>query len=110
MKLSDAAPIAWLAETAALRSPRGTRISGAVAALWDARPEMVADPELVSQVRRAVEGATADRIDKLSPRPTTPWDATAAGVSAIVSKPFLLKDLFWQVEQLAFPAHPSKPD
>jgi CheY-like chemotaxis protein len=106
--LSDAAQARGY-ETAALRSPRGAQISGAVATLWDARPEIIANPELVSQVRRVVAGTPLIALTSF-PRAEHVASAKAAGVAAIVSKPFLLKDLFWQVEQLAFPDRQAKRD
>ena len=93
-------------KTAVLRSPRGGQISGAVAALWDTRPEAVADPATVGEVQAAVDGAPLIALVNF-PRPELVTLAKAAGVSAIVSKPLLLTDLFWQVEQLAQQESPT---
>jgi hypothetical protein len=95
-------------ETVALRSPRGAQISGAVAALWDARAELVASPALVSEILAAVEGAPLIALVSF-PRADVVARAKAAGVSAIVSKPLLLTDLFWQVEQLTQPGCLKEP-
>ncbi|HTU27541.1 MAG TPA: hypothetical protein VMF30_19180 [Pirellulales bacterium] len=72
----------------------------AAAVLWDARAEEAGRSELVERLRRATEGAAVVALLGF-PRPDEIERATAAGVAAVVSKPFLLADLAWQLDRVA---------
>lgn len=96
--LSDAARARGY-ETVSLRSVQGAAVQGAAAALWDTRPETAADRHAVREVLSAVGHAPLIAIAGF-PRPEDVERARAAGVAAVVSKPLLVRDLFWQLEQL----------
>jgi CheY-like chemotaxis protein len=75
-------------------------VSGAMAILWDTFAERAADPEEVRRNRR--DAADAPLIAILGfPRVEEIQRALAAGVHAVLSKPFRLDDLFWQLDQVA---------
>jgi CheY-like chemotaxis protein len=77
-----------------------TAVSGALAILWDTFAERAADPSEVHRIRR--DAGDAPLIAILGfPRVEEIQRAFAAGVHSVVSKPFRLEDLFWQLDQIA---------
>jgi hypothetical protein len=96
--LCDACPArgfagVWLPEG------RGPYLAGARAAVWDAPPDSENWAEQLANVGRDLKGtpivalASFPRIDDVD-------RLRAAGVAAVVSKPFWWDDLFWQLERL----------
>lgn len=86
-------------QTVSLRAAQGSAVRGAKAAIWDARPEEISDARAVRVVLEAVGQAPLVAITGF-PRPEDIERAQAAGVAAVLSKPLVLRDLFWQLEQL----------
>jgi CheY-like chemotaxis protein len=79
---------------------RGTSVAaGATAALWDTTPEAVSDPAVAARVLTLVDHAPVVALAGF-PRVGNVARALAAGVSAVIAKPYLLDDLFSQIEQL----------
>jgi CheY-like chemotaxis protein len=79
-----------------LRDARGVAIPGLSAAVWDATGAMAADPTIIAGLNRCF--GTVPLIALLGfPRADEIAAAKAAGVAAVVSKPFLLEDLHWQL-------------
>ncbi|HEX4146360.1 MAG TPA: hypothetical protein VHY91_22860 [Pirellulales bacterium] len=71
----------------------------AAALLWDTQADRAAHTNTVESLRRAGGGAPVVALWGF-PRPAEIERAHAAGVAAVVSKPFLLADLDWQLETL----------
>jgi CheY-like chemotaxis protein len=81
---------------------RETPASGELAAaamLWDTQADRAARADTVENLRRGSGGAPIVALLGF-PRPEQIERARAAGVAAVVSKPFLLADLDWQLEML----------
>lgn len=85
---------------------RGTYLAGVRAAIWDAPPAIESWAQELANVGRDLKGAPIIALAGF-PRKEDIERLCAAGASAVVSKPFLLDDLFWQVERLGAPANGS---
>ena len=80
------------------REPPASGELAAVALLWDTRPDLAARTDVVESLRRAGRGAPIVALLGF-PRPEQIERARAAGVAAVISKPFLLADLDWQLRR-----------
>jgi hypothetical protein len=78
---------------------RGTYLAGVQAAIWDAPPAVDSWAGTLANVRRDLKGAPIIALANF-PRVEDIERLRAAGAAAVVSKPFWLDDLFWQVERL----------
>jgi len=78
---------------------RGTYLAGVRAAIWDALPAVESWAGALANVRRDLKGAPIIALANF-PRIEDVERLRAAGAAAVVSKPFWLDDLFWQVERL----------
>jgi hypothetical protein len=80
----------------------GERFNAATAsvALWDTSIERACDGVLVEQVEDMAGGAPVVAMVGF-PRPGDESRATQAGIAALVSKPFQIRDLLWQVARVA---------
>jgi hypothetical protein len=78
---------------------RGTYLAGVRVAIWDAPPAVESWAETLATVQRDLKGAPIIALASF-PRIEEIARLRAAGAAAVVSKPFWLDDLFWQVEQL----------
>jgi len=67
--------------------------------LWDATPEQIGDPAAVQIVREACGAGPLVAVVGFV-RPDDCRLAAAAGVAAVVTKPYLIHDLLWQLAQL----------
>lgn len=70
-----------------------------MAVLWDTVAEDCADAARVGELSRSAGSAPIIALLNF-PRIEEVVRAHAAGVSAVVSKPFLIDELFWQLNQL----------
>ena len=67
--------------------------------LWDATPEQVADPAAIRKVREACGSGPVVAVVGFV-RPDECRRAAEAGVAAVVTKPYLIHDLLWQLAHL----------
>jgi CheY-like chemotaxis protein len=81
------------------REPPASGKLAAAALLWDTQSDRAARADVVESLRRAGGGATIVALLGF-PRPEEIERAKAAGVAAVISKPFLLADLDWQLATL----------
>jgi CheY-like chemotaxis protein len=79
---------------------------GALAVVWDAQGDRMKDREQVANVRARAGGAPVLALVGF-PRVDDFRAAAEAGVAAVISKPFLVHDLVWHLDQVAAanPAH-----
>jgi hypothetical protein len=100
--LSDACR-SWGYATLALRPGlptfRAARARGAVAVLWDAAPDEVADRRLVNSLAAQFAGAEIFALLDF-PREEDFAAARSTGVTAVIGKPLRLRDLWSQIERL----------
>jgi DNA-binding NtrC family response regulator len=87
-------------QTVVLRDPKAATISDAMAVVWDTSAADATDPSRVTDLQRRFADAKILAIWGF-PRADEIARAQTAGVTAVVSKPFLLADLIWQIDQLA---------
>ena len=73
-------------------------VRGATALVWDTTVQGARDAGRVEQLRRATDGAPIIALLGF-PRPDDVCRALEAGVAAVISKPFLLGDLFLRVAE-----------
>jgi CheY-like chemotaxis protein len=66
--------------------------------VWDATPERLHDEVAVARLKRLTREAPIVAVVGF-PRADDVRRARQAGVSAVVSKPYLVRDLLWQLEQ-----------
>jgi hypothetical protein len=78
---------------------RATYMAGVRAAIWDAPPAIESWAGLLANLDRDLKGTPVIALASF-PRIEDIDRLRAAGAAAVVSKPFWLDDLFWQVEQL----------
>ncbi len=78
---------------------------GARAVIWDTTPERLSDEVAVAQLNRLARGAPIVAVVGF-PRADDILRAKQSGVAAVVSKPYLVRDLLWQLEQ-AVSSHAS---
>jgi CheY-like chemotaxis protein len=71
-------------------------VTGARAVLWDTSVDCAADGRRVRSLRQAAGGAPLLALLGF-PRADDVRQAYGAGVAAVISKPFLLRDLLWQL-------------
>jgi len=99
----------WLAAAAPMRGyqpvcvepiPGRVRANGVAAALWDASQFHEEQAESLQAFVRSLGNAPLIALLNF-PRAEDYLRALAAGAAAIISKPLLLSDLFWQLDQLA---------
>ncbi len=76
--------------------------AGALAVVWDTTPERLDDDGAVTRWKR-LTGARAIVAVVGFPRADDVHRARQTGISAVVSKPYLARDLLWQVEQAVAP-------
>jgi CheY-like chemotaxis protein len=72
--------------------------AAALAVVWDATPERLHDEVAVARLKRLTREAPIVAVVGF-PRADDVRRARQAGVSAVVSKPYLVRDLLWQLEQ-----------
>jgi DNA-binding NarL/FixJ family response regulator len=83
-----------------LREPRWARaVDARTIVVWDTLGELAADPAAVRQLNLRFGRAPIVALCGF-PRPDEVRRARAAGVRAVVSKPFLLADLEWQLAEV----------
>jgi hypothetical protein len=81
------------------RGPSLSHIAGVRAAIWDAQSSSAAEAHEMNRWWTALAGVpTVALLD--FPRAEDRECFLEAGAAAIVSKPFWLDDIFWQIEQL----------
>jgi hypothetical protein len=82
-----------------VREPSMSHIAGIRAGVWNATTSSAGEAQEMNRWRAALGGVpTAALID--FPRIEDRQRFLEAGAAAIVSKPFWLDDVFWQIEQL----------
>jgi CheY-like chemotaxis protein len=69
------------------------------AALWDTSPDAASNAAAVRRVLAVVDGAPLLALIGF-PRAGDVALARAAGVAAVIAKPYLLDDVFWRLERL----------
>jgi len=83
-----------------LRERQSVRIEGATAAIFDARASSEDEMSRLARLRDRL-GPTVPIVALLDfPRVEDRDRALAAGATAVLAKPLLLDDLFWQLDQL----------
>lgn len=85
--------------TIAVRAARGVTICGAAAALWDTTAEQATNVETVAAMQHSCGGAPLIALLNFPCAPDIAA-AQAAGVPAVLSKPWLLDDLYWQLDRV----------
>ena len=70
----------------------------AAAIVWDTDPARIGDIGMVERVRQSAAGAPLVALAGF-PRRDDIRRAQAAGIAAVVSKPFLIDDLYWQLDE-----------
>ncbi len=70
----------------------------AAAIVWDTDPARLGDIGMVERVRQSAAGAPLVALAGF-PRRDDIRRAQAAGIAAVVSKPFLIDDLYWQLDE-----------
>jgi len=81
-------------------------VAAATAILWDCPIEAAADANRVAQLRAAAGGAPLFAMLSF-PRVDDCQRAIEAGAAGVISKPFLLRDVFWHLDQIERPARVS---
>jgi CheY-like chemotaxis protein len=81
------------------REPPASSDFVTAAILWDTPSDQAARADVVESLRRAGGGAPIVALLGF-PRPEEIERARAAGVAAVISKPFLLADLDWELARL----------
>ena len=76
------------------RRPRRPR-----AVLWDTHPEALHDAAAIAELQQSTGGAPVLALVGF-PRPCDVQAALAAGIAAVISKPWNVADLQWHLEQL----------
>ena len=82
----------WIVEGDRLKS------KSAQAVVWDMTTEQATDRRRIKRLRRAAGGAPVVAVVGF-PREHETRQAIASGVSEVVSKPYLVRDLLWHVER-----------
>jgi CheY-like chemotaxis protein len=82
-----------------LRPPRGARVEGAIAGIFDGSDLRGGELDELRHLRDALAPAPVIALLDL-PRIEDHDGALAAGAAAVVSKPLSVKDLFWQLDRL----------
>ena len=70
----------------------------AVALVWDTPIKAACDAAQVNRLKRAAGGAPIYVVAGF-PRVDQVEEAIAAGVAAVISKPYVVRDLWWQLAQ-----------
>ncbi|MEX2111844.1 MAG: hypothetical protein WD845_01580 [Pirellulales bacterium] len=85
-------------DTRAIREGDEFHADRIVAMVWDANPECVTDVTRIAALRQSVGGAPLVAVVGF-PRAVDVRSAQQAGVAAVVSKPYSVRDLLWHVER-----------
>ncbi len=92
---------------AVLRDASSVRLPDFGAVVWDTTSRLAADPAVVAGLKLCF--AAAPLVAVLGfPRADEIASVQAAGVAAVVSKPFLLEDLHWQLDTVTADGEPSQ--
>jgi CheY-like chemotaxis protein len=86
-------------QVAVMRDAGGVMLPNVSAVVWDTTGDVAADSAAVASLRQSFGAAPIVAMLGF-PRADEIAKAKAAGVAAIVSKPFLLEDLHWQLAAL----------
>ena len=78
-------------------------IDGARVVLWDAEPYWLGDPARVREIARSASGVPIVALVGF-PRRRDIQAALGAGIAAVLAKPLVAADLFWQLERAGAPA------
>jgi hypothetical protein len=84
----------------ALETPAAAtfRLAGVAAVVWDAAVREIANPATVAALLDRACGAPVVAVTGF-PRPDDIDQASAAGLAAVLAKPFLASDLLWHIER-----------
>lgn len=74
-------------------------ITGAIAAVWDTTSELASDTNCVERLRKSLGNIPLVALLDF-PRVQHIAAAKAAGVAAILAKPYLIGDLYWQLDEV----------
>ncbi|MGD9722612.1 MAG: hypothetical protein AB7O59_14870 [Pirellulales bacterium] len=81
-------------------APQQAALLAPAAIVWDTTAEKAADPACVAKLRHHAGNAPLIALVGF-PRPGDMAAAARAGVATVVSKPFFIQDLWWQLERVA---------
>ena len=82
-------------QTQIVRAGQSGEFFGASAIVWDTAAELIGDASAIRTVRASVQGPDLPLVAVVTfPRAEDVLRATEAGVAAVVSKPFLVQDLW----------------
>ena len=88
--------------TQIVREDLDWQATGALAVVWDTTPERLADVEGVARIRRAADDVALVAVVGF-PRRADVQLAQQAGVDAVVSKPYAIRDLLSELARVAVP-------